>query len=681
MSHVADETPERHDIWTGDGRMNAPPVGYAGLVLILGLQGVLAFASLRGDSITFDETSHLASGLSYWLTGDYRLASEHPPLPKMWCALPLLMMEPHWIDRAPGWEEGDFWRVGNGWFTAAPNREALLTAARCMMVLLLLSTTFLVYVTARRMWNTRGALMAAAVAALCPTMLAHGRLVTTDLPAAFFALLVLERFSTLLEAPGPARLLTAALALAGFALSKFSWPLIVPPLLVMAALGVLRNKTVEQDRLRWRATRSNVSEGRYDLGTKPRIGLLILMAGGLLVALVVWLTIWTAYGWRFTPFSRHAGEDHAVTDPRAWSALASDTGDEPAASAPLAFLRTLHGMRLLPEAYLYGLAYTLRSAGQRESYLCGEYSPVGWRSYFPIAFAVKTPPGTLVLIVLACAAILQKRLPNGGSLALRVGCAAFLILYALSAVLSHLNIGHRHLLPLYPILYVLIGAAESWTRSRAGRFAVGGCMAALALSTFSIHPHYLSYFSELVGGSARGHRYLADSNLDWGQDMKRLAAYAARHPDQRIKLAWFGSVDPRAYGLNVEMLPSSFPFGPPAELSGGTYVCSVTQLLGVYLPEAQPDNEGHTRELLRQLLHDQQRSDVASDIRDFARESPSIRYLRSCLLMGRLRRLAPQERIGWSLWVYRLTAEQARMFSLPDEPDRFEPRRVPEPSP
>lgn len=615
------------------------------VAFLLGLQAILAVSSLVGDSITFDETSHLTSGLSYWMTGDFRLAPEHPPLPKLWCALPLVAMDHHWVDQPAGWEQGDFWRVGREWFAAAPNRDSLLTAARCMMVVLLLATTWLVYSMAQRLWGGRAGLLAMTVAALCPTMLAHGRLVTTDLPAAFFALLAIERCAVLFGAVTPGRVVLAGLALAGFALSKFSWPLIVPALLLMAVAAVLITKRAE--------ARGDVSVVRQ-CDKKTAFGILV---AALVVSLVVWVAVWTCYGWRFSPFAEAGRNEGEIADPAVWGAVMSDA-DGVALTGPAAtVLGWMHSGRVLPEAYLFGLAYTLKSTQQREAYLMGKYSLHGWRSYFPIAFAVKTPVATMVLMLIGALAMLTRKAPFDGHFVLLSGMVVFAGLYGLAAVFGGLNIGHRHLLPVYPMLFVLVGAAGRLTTARAGRIGVGGCVIALAFSTLHLHPHYLSYFNELVGGPAGGHRFLADSNIDWGQDLKRLARYATDHPEERIKLAYFGSAVPEAYGLKAEMLPSSFPFGAMAELGAGTYVISLTQYLGVYLPQARVENEPATaRRILAETNALAQGGAVDLPT---AWNSPQIRYLRACLLIARLRQFAPDERIGWSMLVYRLTDSDA----------------------
>lgn len=645
------------------------------LALVIGLvlvtAAVLALTSLTGDSITFDETSHLTSGLSYLVTGDFRLAPDHPPLAKMWAALPLLLTDHRWSRDVPGWREGVVWQVGRYWLTSLDNHDRLLTLARCMMVGLLLATCLTVYVTARAVFGTTAGFIAMYLTALCPTMLAHGRLVTTDLPATICFLLTILMFARLAERISVTRFMAAGLSLGALSLTKFSWPLVVPTLLVMAALAIGRAQPIP---LSWRRTPLSHRAHRA-----LALALLGLGASG-----VTWLSIWTCYGWRYSPYAvgefeePTAGETtpgiDAGTDPVAWDeALLDDAGHRLRGLTP-AFVRWARDHRLLPEAYLYGLAYTAKTTRERDAYFLGEISRTGWWTYFPIAFAIKTPLAVILLLLGGIASIANGRMAPTPAPILFIGLVVFATVYSIFAITGGINIGHRHLLPVYPIVHILAGAAAGWLVTRAGespgvygRWLVGMAMIWVLGASLWIHPHYLSYFNELIGGPKNGHHYLADSNIDWGQDLKRLANYAARHPTERIKLAYFGTADPGMYGIDCDELPSSMPSGPPAELTGGTYVISVTQLLGVNLPEArdafwdQPVNRRAYAELTSRVsraplstlsAEDQQAEDVH-------------RYLSACLLLNRLQRRIPDERIGYSLFVFRLTDIDLRELIVP----------------
>jgi len=190
--------------------------------------------------------------------------------------------------------------------------------------------------------------------------------------------------------------------------------------------------------------------------------------------------------------------------------------------------------------------------------------------------------------------------------------------YAAATATRGLQIGHRHLLPLYPFLF--LAAGEAAAALIAWRLPVGAWLAgALGLwyagGTLMQHPHHLAYFNELAGGPANGWRLLVDSNLDWGQDLKRLAEWTHANGVGKLKLSYFGSADPGYYGIDSEALPG-YTSPHAARITreirpGDTVAVSATNLQGVYLD---------------------------------AEDRP---------LMERLRALRPVARIGYSIFVYR----------------------------
>jgi hypothetical protein len=173
-------------------------------------------------------------------------------------------------------------------------------------------------------------------------------------------------------------------------------------------------------------------------------------------------------------------------------------------------------------------------------------SIVGWSSYFPIAFLLKTPRAFLALVLGGMVLAAWK----GPRREVVLFLCAPLTLYALVSVHSRLNIGHRHLLPMYPLLCVASGAIAAHARRRwQERTVFYACLAGVALSFGLATPGYLSYFNVLAGGARGGWRYLLDSNLDWGQDLKRLASWQRAHGGVPLDLAYFGTADPAAYGI------------------------------------------------------------------------------------------------------------------------------------
>ena len=218
----------------------------------------------------------------------------------------------------------------------------------------------------------------------------------------------------------------------------------------------------------------------------------------------------------------------------------------------------------------------------RESFLLGQNRMHGWWLYFPVAFALKTPLPTLALIAATLAALARgRRRPLTTELALWL----FPLVYGAASLTSSINIGYRHLLPLLPFLYVAAGRLATPGRRR---LILPLLLLWLGLEGALIHPHYLAYFNLLAGGPDRGYRFLADSNTDWGQTLKELAAYQRERGLGTVALSQFTFLDPAAYG--VDYVPLAPMTGAPPVLprrfdpAPGLYAISATTLDGVPLP-------------------------------------------------------------------------------------------------
>ena len=644
--------------------------------LLLAITAALAISSLLGDSITFDETSHLTAGMSYLKHHDYRFAPDHPPLGKIWAAWPLLLMEQAWPSPdTPSWEACTMYVFGQQWLFGLNPPDRLLNVARGMVVVLLVGTCLAIYALGRSLLGPRAGLLALLLAAFSPTLLAHGRLVTTDLPLTFCAVLTLLTFGRLMQRITWPRLLAAAAALAALSLAKFSWPIVLVGLAAMALAALVRTTPIEAV-LPWRR-----GDARNLLLVSRLQRLLAIGAVCATLALTTWIGIWTCYGWRYGMLSTEppppagyggSGQLRARLD-AAWEKklAAADQPNGPGA-ARLALTAWARAWHLLPEAYLYGFTIALESTTGRESFLMGEYAQSGRASYFPIAFAIKTPVAIMLLLIAALVAFVRHRAPPLRDSVLLVGVLTFGVIYALTAVFSNINIGHRHILPLYPLLFILSGAAVGWLTVRPMRWVLGAALAWLIAANLWIYPHYLSYFNELVGGPSRGHLWLADSNIDWGQDLKRLAEYVRSRPDERVQLAYFGSGVPEVYGINHAALPSLWKLAAPAaDLTAGTYVISVTQLYGIYdfgvrdtywALEKPAADYARLHGLSDVQLPPNAPEEVHERRRQVLRHYEDLRRKR---LLNRLQHRPPDDRIGYSLFVYHLTDEDIATLTRP----------------
>jgi len=241
--------------------------------------------------------------------------------------------------------------------------------------------------------------------------------------------------------------------------------------------------------------------------------------------------------------------------------------------------------RLFPEAYLFGFAFAKYQSAGRVVFLDGEQSLAGWYRYFPEAFLFKTPLAftALALWVLA-AGLARTRAKSFDAWCVALPPLAFAVL----AVASRFNIGHRHVTPIYPFLCVAIAPAAAWLTSRGWRawmvvVLVASCVVSFVLAT----PRYLSYFNVAAGGPRGGIAHFVDSNVDWGQDLIRLKRWTEAHDVGTVDLAYFGTADPRAYGIDfrkVALVMDFYPELPVVRPESGHYLAaSVTLLTGVYM--------------------------------------------------------------------------------------------------
>lgn len=221
------------------------------------------------------------------------------------------------------------------------------------------------------------------------------------------------------------------------------------------------------------------------------------------------------------------------------------------------------------------------------SFFLGQTNVGGWWYYFPVLFVVKTPLPVLLLVGLGLFLFIRRcpwSWPNVWVWLLVGGIAG-------ASLISRVNIGYRYLLPILPLLFVLLGGIWPQFRAR-GRWVAGLALLWLAVESAWLHPSYLAYFNQVVGGPSQGWRVAVDSNLDWGQDLTALAEFERDHLPEPYQMAWLGSVPPQVYGIDNGRPMPIWPHGREEPLTdpfyapmpaAGTYVLSATQLQGVYL--------------------------------------------------------------------------------------------------
>lgn len=221
--------------------------------------------------------------------------------------------------------------------------------------------------------------------------------------------------------------------------------------------------------------------------------------------------------------------------------------------------------------------------GGHFAFLLGALSTTGWWYYTPVAMFLKSTPAELIVFAAALAA-LATGWRSCGTTGL-VARIAFLVYVALSLV-SRVDAGVRYVLVLIPLALVI--ASEHWLRERErlsprALTIVLAVVVMQAVSALQIAPHYLSYFNRLVGGPAVGYRYLADSNVDWGQDLPALRDTLARVGARQPALTYFGTAPPDAYGV----VATGWAWGHPTPPGPFDWIAISTTLLdGVYVGDA-----------------------------------------------------------------------------------------------
>jgi hypothetical protein len=474
----------------------------AACVCLLVLMGANLLSVVWRKGLTADEFYHVPAGYYHLTRGEFRVNTEHPPLLKMFAALPLLCVgaeapPPRYAPEALPSERTDetvalFWRANTARF------ETVAFWSRVPAVLVTLALGWLVYVYARRLFGRRAALLAVLLYSFEPTMLAHGRVVQTDVPAAFCYLLFFYALHTYWGGPTTRRALGLGVA-AGLALAtKFSLVLVLPVL----ALAVLLMFAVAPRR-GWR--RSSVA---WQAGAAVLVALFIVNA---------------AYYFQSPP--PLAGD------------LAYVARQSPGAAGALeASARVLS--KLVPTPFLLGLyQVAVHNRNGHLASVMGHYGYRGWALYFPLAFALKTTVPFL-LVSLAALSWAARRLWRGRErrMLLLLGPAA---LYALFAVSSHINIGVRHVIPVFPFLFILGGALLERVLSSGRRRRVLVAAALLCWVVFEAaraYPHYIPYMNQLAWRRPHWY-YLTDSNVEWGDDARELALYLRARGETRVTAA------------------------------------------------------------------------------------------------------------------------------------------------
>ena len=435
---------------------------------------------------------------------------------------------------------------------AGIDKVALVTRLPVMWLTLLLAA--LVYRWAQQAWGSSAGLLAVGLLAFDPSILAHGQLNTTDVGVTAFGFAGCYALARYIKRPSSGAYLGTGLGLGAALATKASGAFWIGALGLIVGIAWLK----EPGTTPARKLKAAITWG-------------IRLAGWIALALAV---LWGAYLFELRPL-------------------------------------TPGGLPIPAASHWAGLPY-IRSymATGQTTFLAGRLVSGGSQAYFPLALAVKTP---IPLIVGFAAALIWSLRHGAGP---RWSALPLLIVpgaYFIVAILMALNIGHRHMLPLFPFVYVFIAqlagkrTATAWPRRGFSRLAGAGLAIWYVLGTAAIYPYDLTYFNELSGGPDRGYHYLADSSVDWGQGLKALKRYLDRRDGGVVRLSVFTSIEPALYAVTAEPLPPTLQapitvtsrFAPPP----GAYIISAVTLQGIWVLDPDTYDWFRHREPVTRVAH------------------------------------------------------------------------------
>lgn len=453
------------------------------IVALIGLGRVAA--TDRVFSEVLDEPIHILAGYE-WLRGmPYTMDASHPPLSRIVAAIPLVMA-------GVRESEGDPVPRGNSLLYWHQHYEHNLASVRLPMLLFLLIGMIATAAWTARYFGQVAGVLAMAMYASLPPLLGHSGLVTTDAPVAAMIPVALLAFDWWLDAPTWKRSIVLGIAIGLGALTKFSFVVFFPVSAVVIALVKARKRPLEYKTI----------------------------VGSLLVAFVV---VWGGYKFQFTTLREASGYPYGIATvfvPKSMLNQALWFDNHVPVPAPL----YITGLGMVKEHNRYG----------HDSFLLGEYRKMGWWYYFPLLFFFKTPLPFLALALIGTILIARR---SREALVLVLPPIAMM----LSVLGSHINIGVRHILPVYPPLCAVAAfAVLAMWKNLGARIAAVALLGWLFIGVALAHPDYMAWFNEAAGKHPE--KIAVDSNLDWGQDWLRFAGVVKKRHIDFVYLLYNGNM-------------------------------------------------------------------------------------------------------------------------------------------
>jgi hypothetical protein len=536
----------------------------ATVVFLLAVMFFLMYFSVKGDSMIIDEDAHIPAGYSYITTGDYRLNPEHPPLIKDLAGIAVKMggfkfPYEYFRSNANGAAVNNQWQVG--WkfiYEYGNDADALLMWAKVPMILLSLLFGYFVYKWANELYGKKAGILALILFVFNVNMIAHSRFVTTDVGISFAFFVNMYFVYKWLKKPNWRTLLWAGLTFGLVCITKFSAATLVPTYGVIWLMLAFKKSKVDKKLF---------LEKIYDKKVTNRLwsGLCSFALIGLIGMTLMWLF--------YVP--------HTMNMPaQVQKDLIAESGVGPF-TKPLQALSDSPITKPLGQWFLGFAMVTAHVQGGHDAFLLGQTSNQGWWYYYPVTIAIKTQIPTFILAFLMFA--IWKKLSNRKEWFDEAFLWVLPVVLLLMGMQGKINLGIRYMLPIYAFVFVSMSKLMSqydlkatWESVKGGVKGIKGkatmvtvtlvvtvSMIWYVLSAILIYPYYLSYFNEFVGGYKNGYHYLTDSNVDWGQDIKRLETYVEKNNIKKIYVDVFPGSMPAKYYLGDRMIEWHVQNGKP----------------------------------------------------------------------------------------------------------------------
>ncbi|HYB61976.1 MAG TPA: glycosyltransferase family 39 protein [Methylomirabilota bacterium] len=463
-------------------------------------------------SATYDEPYHIAAGMEWLDKGTYTYESQHPPLARVALALGPYLRGLRSCSRTDAKDEG------YAILYSAGNYKYNLAAARSGNLPFFVLGCLVVFLWARRWFGRAAAVWGVLLFVNLPPILGHAGLATLDMACAASGALAMYAFLRCLEEPAWQRLVLLCVSLALAFLCKFSsLPFLGACFLCGFAVLALEKGAASLRAFRW----------RHFFG---RVGM---------VSAAVLVLLWGGYRFSWAPVAVHTGDIPEIDANFANRPFLRSMAYK-AVQTPIPLGQFLRGLRVV----------SLHNEQGHGSYLLGEFRETGWWYFFPVVVGVKTPIGFLILAGLGIVVIMRGFQRSAWQQRLTV---IFPVAIFLVCMGTRIDLGVRHILAIYPPLAVLAGYAASECLALARRTWRPVLILPIVLVAWVVagswmaRPDYLAYFNQFAG--AHPERILAESDLDWGQDLYRLSDRLRGLHVDRVSIRYFGTAPLEKAGL------------------------------------------------------------------------------------------------------------------------------------